>query len=618
MNISIEPIVQHRRHSALSGVDSIIDGAGGDSTFGSLTEEPFLVKSPHDLASSRRTEWPDADEALLSNEIFQIYACVKQTGLPNMLGARQRVPSLLNHDTWRVLSTGHPDDQLVLDGLEFGFPLQYVGPVINRENRPSHPSAERYMDHVRRYVAVETENKALLGPFHRPPFRQWFNTSPVMTRPKSDSSKRRIIVDMSFPRGGNVNDHVSKNVIFGVQHTHTLPTVQDTVRVIQAKNFRVLLATLDIERAYRNIPSCPLDLPLLGIRIDGQYYVDAAMPFGARNSSFYMQKVADFIVRALAARGIQCHLYLDDMVLELDHYQDCHAIFTEVMALYRALGLPISYSKIQPPSTQIVYLGITIDVEARILSIPHKKIEQFLALAKWTLGQATVSKKLVQRIVGKINHISRCAHPARLFMARILQALRDAHGQDWVQVEKMRPDLHWFCLFLKTYNGVSIMNTGKPSKVISADSCLTGGGATDMTRYYHLIYSRAIASNHHINTLEAMNCLVALRTLVSARDRNSVIELCCDNAATISALAFGRAKDPVLLGICRAVWYLSVKMNIHLVYTHVPGVCMVVADALSRAHTSDRDANRANQLISQYSLQLVMPHKHATNYKNFM
>lgn len=619
MNISLEPVVQQRTRQVFTGLDSILHGAGGHSSFGSLPEEETTsFKLPHELADSRRSDWPDVDDNLTTAQVFQIYHQVRQTGLPNMLGARRRVPSLLNHDTWRALATGHPDDQLVLDGLEFGFPLQYVGPVIMRHNRTSHPSADKYMDHVRRYIDIETKNKALLGPFTRPPFKQWFNISPIMTRPKAESNKRRIIVDMSFPQGSNINDCVYKNVIFGVQHNHNLPTVQDTIRVIQAKNFRVMLATLDIERAYRNIPSCPLDFPLLGISVDNKYYVDAAMPFGARNSSFYMQKVADFIVRALAIRGIQCHLYLDDMVLELDQHHDCHARFAEVMALYRALGLPISYSKIQPPSTQIIYLGISIDVESRTLTIPLAKINQFIALAKWTMGQETVSRILVQRIVGKINHISRCAHPARLFMARILQALRDAHNQDHVRVDKMRADLHWFCLFLKTYNGVSMMNTGTPGKVISADSCLTGGGATDMTRYYHLVYTDAIASSHHINTLEALNCLVALHTLVSSKDRNSVIELCCDNSATISALAFGGAKDPVLLGICQAVWYLSVKMDIHLVYTHVPGVRMQVADALSRAHISPAEGRRADQLISQHSLRRVIPYKYATNYKNFM
>lgn len=75
-----------------------------------------------------------------------------------------------------------------------------------------------------------------------------------------------------------------KNMIFGIYHDHRLPTVRDTVNAIQDMNYEVKLGTIDIEWAYRNVPVCLLDLPLLGIRIAGKIYIDAAMPFGARNS----------------------------------------------------------------------------------------------------------------------------------------------------------------------------------------------------------------------------------------------------------------------------------------------------------------------------------------------
>lgn len=106
----------------------------------------------------------------------------------------------------------------------------------------------------------------MLGPFDVSPFIQWTNISPIMTRPKSGSSKRHIIVDLSFPRDNNVNNIVYKNMIFGRHHKHRLPTVNDTIKQIERMGYRIMLATLDIERAYRNIPVCLLDLPLLGIK----------------------------------------------------------------------------------------------------------------------------------------------------------------------------------------------------------------------------------------------------------------------------------------------------------------------------------------------------------------
>lgn len=51
----------------------------------------------------------------------------------------------------------------------------------------------------------------------------------------------------------------------------------------------VVIAVIDIERAYRNYRSDPIDWPLLVISFDGQFYIDLGLPFGARLSSIYVQ-----------------------------------------------------------------------------------------------------------------------------------------------------------------------------------------------------------------------------------------------------------------------------------------------------------------------------------------
>lgn len=616
MNISIDwPRGRENNFDSSESSADSFDQMVVDDVTGGVPQpcvDPFL------LAEGRRRDWPDVRGDALGTPLLKIYSTVQQSGLPNMLDCRLPVPSQLNYPIWRASAIGHQDDTYVLDGVRYGFPLHYVGPPLRRPNRDAHPSATQFLDHVKKYVNTETQNLAMLGPYDISPFVQWTNISPVMTRPKSDSSKRRIIVDLSFPDGDNVNSFVHKNLIFGSYHEHRLPTVADTLAQVESMGFWVLLATIDIERAYRNIPVCPLDLPLLGIKVDGKVFIDAAMPFGARNSSLNMQLLAQFIVRNLQARGINCQMYLDDMIVQLLPSEDYHTRFREILAFYRALGLPISYTKLQPPSETVVYLGINIDLAQRVMSIPIKKIQELESQIRWALRCNTISKKAAQRIVGKINHISKCVEPARLFMARVLAALRHAHHVNQVSVAMMKPDLHWLASFLRKYNGCSIIKRTAPAKIIAADSCLTGGGGTDMDRAYELVYSQPFAEKHHISTLEAVNCLVALRTLVNATDRNTTIEVQCDSESAISALAYGRARDPVLLAVCRAAWYLAACMGINIVYTHIPGTQMQIPDALSRAHLSPQHRTRADHIICQYGLRMVKVEKWATNYANFL
>lgn len=618
MNVSIE---WQEGRSGRSKIHSSLNLSMSDQSMVCDTSQVDCEQSvcdPYALASSRKEQWPKVRDEFMSIQLFQIYSRVQQTGLPNMLECRQRVPSQLRRPAWHGIATGHHDDRYVIDGIEFGFPLHYTGPTMGRPNRLAHASATNYKVQVGEYVRTETKNQAMLGPFDISPFMQWINFSPIMTRPKSEPHKRRIIVDLSFPQGDNVNAFIYKNTILGRYHEHRLPTVQHTVAALEARGFRALLATIDIERAYRNIPVCPLDLPLLGIKVDDKIYIDAAMPFGARNSSLNMQMIAQFIVRALEERGISCQMYLDDMVLQLSPEEDYHARFREVMALYRFLGLPISYSKIQPPAECVTYLGIRIDIPARTMHIPEQKLRDTVELTRWATTQESITKTMAQRIVGKLNHVSRCVESARLFTARILRALREAHHMDTVPVSGMKPDLHWFGLFARRFNGRSIMKTARPNKVILADSCLTGGGGTDMQRYYELVYSPALTQTHHISTLEAINCLVAMRTLITAQDRSTTVEVRCDSASAIAAFSFGRARDPVLLAVARAAWYLVACMDLRVIYTHIPGEQMDVPDSLSRAHLSPQHRAKADQHIRTLSLSRARVKCFATNYSNYL
>lgn len=292
MNISIDwPLGE--RVATPPTFQTLDESAHDISIDGASTNVLHACPLPHDLA---RDLWPDVHEWAKSTDLFRIYTQVKQSGLPNMLGAQIVVPSQLKLGAWQAIATGHPHDEYVLDGIRFGFPLHYTGPPLGRPNKAAHASAQNFPKHVSDYVAVETANRALLGPFHTSPFIQWLNTSPIMTRPKGTTNKRRIIVDLSYPQGNNVNAFIHKNTLFGTYCEHRLPTVQDTVHAIEEMGYRVKLATINIERAYRNVPVCPLDLPLLGLNVGGQVYIDSAMPFGTRNSSLNMQCIAQYLV----------------------------------------------------------------------------------------------------------------------------------------------------------------------------------------------------------------------------------------------------------------------------------------------------------------------------------
>ena len=147
---------------------------------------------PANLAETRRMEWPSP--AALGHKyptLACLYTAVHKSGLPNAMESRVELPTNLNVEQWLNIATGHPDDNIVLDGIRYGFHSQYWGPP-RPTHQPgyNHVSAQAYPRQVNEYVAKEISEGALIGPFHDPPF-EWVHYSPLMTFPKQALTQTR-------------------------------------------------------------------------------------------------------------------------------------------------------------------------------------------------------------------------------------------------------------------------------------------------------------------------------------------------------------------------------------------------------------------------------------------
>lgn len=554
------------------------------------------------LADIRSKTWPHPAPEIASLQCAELYVAARVHGIPNEVGARVPIKTGLNLDQWQKAATGHSDDTIVLSGITYGFSLQYLGPPLSELDIEMHTSAQKYTTQVQDYFDVKSGHGAIAGPFASPPFSPWVRTSPLMTRPKADAHRRRVIVDLSYPHGRSVNQYVIKNNYYGQYINHTLPRIDDVIQAVAESNYDVMLATIDIKRAYRNFPGCPLDYPLNTIKFQGKYYIDLAMPFGACTSSTYMQKIAEFISRALQKSGIPTHIYLDDVILYFCPGHDPSARMREAVAFMKALGLPLAEEKMQNPEYRVLYLGIWLDVLVRRITMPEQKIHKFLDLVTWMLQQESVSKKIVQSSIGKVIHFTACVPAARTFINRILSALRDSHNETVVFVNQgMAADLRWFKRFLKKYNGISVMKDTAPEFTIEADACLTGGGATDFNHYLAYEFPPNM-TDMHISILEAVNCLAACRSFMTKEKHSKTVLIKCDNIAAMESFTRGSARDNFLAAISRAMWYCIARADIRPIYQYTPGELMFIPDALSRMHTSTAHRRTADTIIHDFNL----------------
>ena len=132
---------------------------------GNLVDFDFPNKTNGHLVHADTSFWfvgPDRDlvQIDLVQKCLEVADIILGTGLPNYKMARTPIKSGLHLRAWEEQLIDYPDQRL----------LQYLTPV----SEVNHPA---------------------------------FHYSPLLTRPK-DGSKRRVIMDLSYPTGNAVNDFV--------------------------------------------------------------------------------------------------------------------------------------------------------------------------------------------------------------------------------------------------------------------------------------------------------------------------------------------------------------------------------------------------------------------------
>ena len=177
-------------------------------------------------------------------DLIQAHRMVTDGGLPSFLLCR-----ILDEVWWSYLQE-YGDQQLV-DLIQFGFRLDFNRDYPLQSTIDNHASANEHIGEVEKYLSTELQHKALTGPFSKPPFP--IHVSPLMTRPKQDSSKRRTIVDLSWPEQFSVNAGVNKHKYLDTYFKLQYPSVDNITDAPAQLGPGAIVNKVDISRASRHL-----------------------------------------------------------------------------------------------------------------------------------------------------------------------------------------------------------------------------------------------------------------------------------------------------------------------------------------------------------------------------
>ena len=295
---------------------------------------------------------------------IEIYNSVKLLNKPNMIGARIPLHHGLNMLKWRQYLKNYEDEKLV-DFLELSWPINYVQSAPPSPSSQNHQSALSHRDDVDAYINNEIDAGAMLGPFSDPPFVPWFQTSPLMTRVKKSSTSRRIIADFSWPIGKSVNSGIPTDTYMGSPYKLHLPSPDDFVSLIRKHDTGCYIFSLDLARAYRQLRVDPLDWPLLGLKMDNNFFADMAVPFGIRWAAMFCQRTTNAVSYIATQRGDVLLPYIDDITGITHSKPAANKSFHRTRQLFNELGLEEAHHKACTPSTNMTWIGLEFDTHIR-------------------------------------------------------------------------------------------------------------------------------------------------------------------------------------------------------------------------------------------------------------
>ena len=173
--------------------------------------------------------------------------------------------------------------------LCYGWPINYQSDVLPQITLKNHSSAIKKNLCLMDYLVDGLAHRAIVGPFTCNPFSCPCVVSPLQTVPKRDSSKLRVVHDLSFPDGVSVNSGIPKDSYLNYEYKLALPGVDQLIHFIRLRGRHCHIYKKDLARAFRQTPLDPKDIPLLGFVVNNQLYFHKRFPLGLRSATMVCQ-----------------------------------------------------------------------------------------------------------------------------------------------------------------------------------------------------------------------------------------------------------------------------------------------------------------------------------------
>ena len=537
-------------------------------------------------------------------DFLRAHDLVRRSNKFNFELCRIPVPTAIRYDRLRFALGDKitEKEEKILSLLEFGFPINCAGSFGVRKPQKNHFSALAFKVEVGEYFTRSTETQALLGPFESAPIPD-LCFSPLMSVPK-ENSKRRIIVDFSFPPGKAINDGIPKSTYLDFVIEFSLPSVRSMTDRLNILGTGCLMFKRDLKGAFRQFSVDPGDYRFTGLCWESKVYVDTRLAMGLRSSAFCCQSVTEILAK-IAGEESFILVYLDDFG-GAELASKAFSSFNKLGSLLDFFGFQEAVDKAVPPTTQMDWLGIKFDTVAWTMALKPGKLEELLIWLPKLLKLRRVSKVMLQKILGNLVWASAVVRSGVIFFNRLLSLLRKLkrprHSIYFSRESKK--DVAWWLATLEKFEGKSPIppSVWTPLTSFYTDASLDGFGMVWGRRALAGLFSMEF--DHWDITKKEMLTVMAAVKHWFADLANLRVKIFVDNQACVALLNYGVTKCPILAACLREMYHFLAGYNIELRAEYIASKNNCLADLCSRAFSSSAHHRNFSTLLVNHTLYL--------------
>ena len=511
-------------------------------------------------------------------------------GSVGSVGLCQLAPTPINKQRLIYLLDSYPEQQtaqFLAKGFSEGFELYYSGPRLPVEF-PNLQSVLSNLSIAQQKIDKEVALGRVAGPFTSRPLVN-LRVNPLGLVPKQTPGEYRMIHHLSYPPGYSINDFIEDDKC-NVEYSR----FDDAVELVAKLGQDTLLAKADIKSAFRLLPVSPRDFELLGMKINGKFYVDKCLPMGVRCAPAYFEKFStfvEFLVRRNTRSSGIIH-YMDDFLCvgkKGDKAGSCSSLVVELKATCEFLGIPLAPEKSEGPATKLSYLGLEIDTTRMQVRVPPDKLQDIRQKIRRAGNKNTLAIWEVQSIIGSLSFICKAVKPGRAFLRRLIDMIK---GQSKTVKhislsEGAKTDLQMWLKFLESFNGTTIIPAqGRPShlaiQLLTDASGGTGYGAFVQGKWFYGRWPEKVANGAYSIAWKEMFPIVAAMEIWGQDLEGKQVIFNTDNMSVKHIVNKQTSQCPKIMSLVRHLVLTCLRFNILFKAVHVWTKHNVIADSLSR------------------------------------